>query len=479
MGGLRGKFIRLVPLLMLLVLAPSSGAQTVTEAPRGALWMLTLDGTVGPSTADYLVRGVGKAAEAQASAVLVRIDTPGGLDSSMRDMIAGVLAAPLPVICYVAPSGARAASAGTFLLYSCHVAAMAPATNLGAATPVSIGTPLSPSPEGGQSAPKGERSEGDGDESDQGDAQDDAGAPTRNAARPKSAMERKVTNDAVAYIRSLAELRGRNADWAEQAVREGASLSAGRALEMGVIDLVAADTEALLKALEGRHIKIGEQDFVLSLATAPRVVHDPDWRSEFLAVITNPNVAYVLMLLGLYGLIFEFSNPGFGLPGILGATCLLVALYAFQILPVSYAGLGLMLLGMGLIAAEVMMPSFGVFGIGGLIAFVIGSIMLMDTDIPAYQVAMPVIVALAVMTGALMFVIVSMAIRAHRQPRVFGSESLIGRCATIEQAHGGHVMARLEGELWSVRCSQPLAVGNQVQVKAMDGLTLVVDKLED
>ncbi|WP_029134188.1 NfeD family protein [Sedimenticola selenatireducens] len=457
--------LRLLLLVLLIASGVSVQAEEQERVPAGALWMLKLDGTVGPSTADYLVRGLEQAAGSGAAAVMLRINTPGGLDSSMRDMVAAVLAAPIPVICHVAPGGARAASAGTFLLYSCHIAAMAPATNLGAATPVSIGAPLTPAP-GGES-PKPEAG---------GDA---AGDDKPAAPASKSAMERKVTNDAVAYIRSLAELRGRNADWAEKAVREGASLSAARALEMGVIDLVAADTEALLKALRDKRIKIGSREISLDLVTAPRVVHNPDWRSEFLAVITNPNVAYVLMLIGLYGLIFEFSNPGFGLPGILGATCLLVALYAFQILPISYAGLGLMLLGVGLIAAEVMMPSFGVFGVGGLIAFVVGSIMLMDTEIPAYQVAMPVIVALSVITGVLLFVILSMAMRAHRRPRVFGAESVINQCATIERVSADQVMARLEGELWSVRCADPLVVGDRVRVRAMDGLTLVVDKLED
>lgn len=456
------------PVLLLLLISPGQAAEQ-PPVPVGALWVLKLDGTVGPSTADYLVRGIKQASASGAAAVLLRINTPGGLDSSMRDMVAAVLASPIPVICHVAPGGARAASAGTFLLYSCHVAAMAPATNLGAATPVTIGTPLTPSPPGGDSPVPG----GGDDQAEEGKK-----SPV-GKSKSKSPMERKLTNDAVAYIRSLAELRGRNADWAEEAVREGASLSASSALEMGVIDLVAADTESLLRALQERRVKIGARELTLDLASAPRVIHNPDWRSEFLAVITNPNVAYVLMLIGLYGLIFEFSNPGFGLPGILGATCLLVALYAFQILPISYAGLGLMLLGVGLIATEVMMPSFGVFGVGGLIAFVVGSIMLMDTEIPAYQVAMPVIVALAVMTGALLFVILSMAMRAHRRPRVFGVESVVDQCATIEGVAAGRVMARLEGELWSVRCNQPLEEGDRVRVRAVDGLTLVVDKLED
>jgi len=450
----------LLMLSLLLPLLPAAGDEPV---PPGALWMMKLDGVVGPSSADYLVRGIERAGESGAAAVLLRIDTPGGLDSAMREMVSAVLAAPLPVICHVAPSGARAASAGTFLLYACHVAAMAPATNLGAATPVSIGTPLTPSP--GDVAPSGE-------EQDKSEAESASGSA-------KSPMERKITNDAVAYIRGLAELRGRNAEWAEQAVREGASLSASAALEQGVIDLVAADAESLLKALTGKKVQVGSREFTLDLAGAPRITHDPDWRSEFLAVITNPNVAYVLMLIGLYGLIYEFANPGFGLPGVLGLTCLLVALYAFQILPVSYAGLGLMLLGVGLIAAEVMMPSFGIFGIGGLIAFVVGSIMLMDTEIPAYQIAMPVIAALSLMTGLLLFAILGMAMRAHRRPRVFDTATSVGHSVLIEQVNPDQVLARYDGELWSVRCDAPLSVGDRVRIRKLDGLTLVVDKEED
>jgi membrane-bound serine protease (ClpP class) len=453
----------LVLLLAWWLVLPVQAAEP--QAPPGALWVLTLDGVVGPATADYVVRGLDDAVQGGAAAVLLRINTPGGLDNAMRQMIAAILASPIPVLCHVAPGGARAASAGTFLLYACHVAAMAPATNLGAATPVSIGTPLTPSP-GGAEPPSTP-------------ADDGAAGPDRQAVpQPGSAMERKVTNDAVAYIRGLAELRGRNADWAEQAVREGASLTASRALALNVIDLIAADTDALLQAIAGRTLSIAGREVSLDFTAAPRFHHDPDWRSDFLAVITNPNVAYVLMLVGLYGLIFEFSNPGFGLPGVIGAICLLVALYAFQILPVSYAGLGLMLLGVGLIAAEVMMPSFGVLGVGGLIAFVVGSIILMDTDMPAYQVAMPVIAALAVTTGAMLFAVLGMALRAHQRPRVFGREACVDRTLTIEQIHAGQALARFEGELWAVRCADALAVGDRVKVHDIDGLTLVVDKLE-
>ncbi|MBV1788741.1 nodulation protein NfeD [Marinobacterium sp. D7] len=456
--------LRLLCVLLIAVglqLPERASAAEEEGAPAGALWVLSLDGVVGPATADYVSRGLGAAAAGNARAVLLKINTPGGLDQSMRQMISAVLASPIPVIGYVSPGGARAASAGTFLLYACHVAAMAPATNLGAATPVSIGTPMSPSPDGGEQDPGNRPEQGNG-----------------ATHEPGSAMERKVTNDAVAYIRGLAELRGRNADWAEQAVREGVSLTANDALKLNVIDLIAADIPALLSEIADRTVNVQGREVSLDLASAPLFVLDPDWRSEFLAVITNPNVAYVLMLIGLYGLIFEFSNPGFGVPGVLGAICLLVALYAFQILPVSYAGLGLMLLGVGLIAAEATMPSFGVLGVGGLVAFVVGSIILMDTELPAYQIAMPVIVALAVTTGAVLFAVLGMALRAQRRPRGYRVESGHDRCVTVEQIYDDRVLARFEGELWTVRCADPLQVGDRVRVREIDGLTLVVDKLE-
>ncbi|WP_036231902.1 NfeD family protein [Marinobacterium litorale] len=426
----------------------------------GSIWALTLDDVVGPASADYLVRGIERAKEADAVAVLLTINTPGGLDSAMRAMISAVLASDVPVLCYVAPSGARAASAGTYLLYACHLAAMAPATNLGAATPVSISTPISPSP----------GSDGGGSREQEGEESSPVGQG--------SAMERKVINDAVAYIRGLAELRGRNADWAERAVREGVSLTATEALDQQVIDLVAEDRTQLLADANGVRVMINGEPRILDLQGRPLFSFAPDWRSQFLSVITNPNVAYVLMLIGIYGLILEFSNPGFGLPGVVGAICLMVALYAFQVLPISYAGLGLMLLGVGLIAAEAMMPSFGVLGVGGLVAFVVGSIILMDTEVPAYQIAMPVIVALAVTTGALLFAVLGMALKAHQRPRLMGSGAARGQTVTIEQVYEGQALARFEGELWEVRCPDALAVGDRVKIHEVDGLTLVVDRQE-
>ncbi|GAA0697219.1 nodulation protein NfeD [Marinobacterium maritimum] len=449
-------FFRSLLCLLLLSSLPLGGmAQAeAAEAPDNAVWVLRLEAVVGPASADYLVRGLERAAESRAQAVVLEIDTPGGLDLSMRQMISAVLASPVPVIGYVSPGGARAASAGTYLLYSCHIAAMAPATNLGAATPVAIGGVPSIDPEPG--------------------ADKDPAASKRSG----SAMEHKIINDAVAYIRSLAELRGRNADWAEQAVREGSSLSASEALKQQVIDLMADDLDQLLAQLEGREIDVAGRPLTLQLSAAPRVEYQPDWRTEFLAIITNPNMAYLLMLIGIYGLIFEFSNPGFGVPGVLGVISLMIALYAFQVLPISYAGLGLMLLGIGLMIAEAYAPSFGILGIGGAIAFTVGSIMLMDTDLPAYRIAWPVIIAFGVSTLLVAFGVVAMALRARNRPQTLGTDAARGQLLAVEQIHDGQAMVRFESELWPVRCAQPLAPGDQVRVTGSAGLHLLVDKQE-
>lgn len=319
----------------LLILAALSWTQPVAAAQ---VVVLELSGAIGPASSDYIERALRRPEVAQSQAIVLRIDTPGGLDTAMRDIVQAILAAPVPVIGYVAPGGARAASAGAFILYATHVAAMAPGTNVGAATPVQIGgpAPAADEPEGQQSDPQ-----------------------------PKNAMEQKMVNDAVAYIRSLAMLRGRNADWAEQAVREAASVSADAALELGVIELVAADMDDLLRQLDGRTVSLAGTDRVLATANAHIVHLEPDWRSRLLAVITNPNVAYILLLLGIYGLMFELMAPGSLVPGVLGGICLLLALFAFQALPISYAGLALIALGLASILAEAFVPSFGILGIGG------------------------------------------------------------------------------------------------------------------
>ena len=419
------------------------------------VWVIDVRGGIGPATADHMIRGLEQAQDASAELAILKIDTPGGLDTAMRDMIKAVLASSVPVVGYVAPSGARAASAGTYLLYATHVAAMAPGTNLGAATPVQIGAPALPTP----------------GEKPRGQEQGEAGMP--EGATP---MERKIVNDAVAYIQSLAQLRGRNAQWAEQAVRQGSSLSAGDALAAGVIDLVASSQTELLQQLQGREVAIGEGVQTLELQGLAVYEYPMDWRSELLAVITDPSIAYVLMLVGIYGLIIEFYSPGLGVPGIMGAVCLLLALYAFQVLPISYSALALILLGIALMVAEAFSPSFGVLGLGGIVAFVMGSIMLMDTELPGYQIAMPVILGFAVFSVIVLVIGLGLALRSRRHALVSGVEQLLGMTATVESVDAGINWVRLEGELWEAACSESLATDDRVVVDSIEGLTLQVSK---
>ena len=420
----------------------------------GTAWQIDVEGAIGPATADHFVRGLGSAEQAGASVVVLRIDTPGGLDTAMRDMIKAILAAEVPVIAWVGPSGARAASAGTYLLYAAHVAAMAPGTNLGAATPVQIG---------GGGMP--------------GMPRDKSGEEPADAQPAKSAMEKKIVNDAVAYIQSLAQLRGRNAEWAEEAVREGVSLSAEDALAASVVDIVAPSVATLLAEADGRAVVLNGDEQVLATAGLAVQALPMDWRSQFLAVITNPNVAYMLMLVGIYGLLLEFYNPGIGLPGVLGAICLLLALYAFQALPVSYAGFALVLLGIALMLAEAFSPSFGVLGLGGVGAFVFGSIMLMDTDLPAFRVALPMIMAFAVFSFGLLVFALGMMLRARQQDLVSGVERLLGSRAAVESVANDQAWVRLDGELWAASCDDPLEARDEVTVVAIEGNALRVSKL--
>lgn len=422
---------------------------TLPGTSYGKAWLVDVEGAIGPAMADHTIRALEEATAADAQLVILRIDTPGGLDSAMREMIKSILASPIPVVTWVGPSGARAASAGTYLLYASHLAAMAAGTNLGAATPVQIGSPGLPSPPSTEPSPEQEQA---------------------------TAMEKKVVNDAVAYIQSLAQLRGRNADWAEKAVRDGASLSAEDAYEQQVIEIIANSTESLLDQLAGREVALEEGALVVIGEDLALHHHAMDWRSKFLSVITDPNIAYILMLVGIYGLIIEFYNPGFGLPGVLGAVCLLLALYSFQVLPVSYAGLALIILGIGLMVAEAMAPSFGIFGLGGVVAFVVGSIMLMDTQLPGYKIAIPIIVAFAGFSVALLVIALGLILKARRRAVVSGIEHLLGVSAEVERQQDSEVFVRLDGELWQVSCEQSLAVGDTVTVDAFDGITLKVSK---
>lgn len=429
--------------------------------------LLAQSGAIGPASADYLQRGLDKAALLKAQLVVIEMDTPGGLDLSMRAIIKHILASPVPVASFVAPNGARAASAGTYILYASHVAAMAPATNLGAATPVAVG-PQPPTRE--PAAPKAAP-----DKSDKGDKGDKA--EDRSAAAPSQAqtLTRKQTNDAAAYLRGLAQLRGRNAQWADQAVREAVSLSAQEALELNVIDTIAADVPQLLRQLDGRRIRVLGEDRQLATAGAEVIDIQPDWRTRLLAVITDPGVAYLLLMLGFYGLLFEFLSPGMVAPGVIGGISLLLGLFALQMLPFSYTGLALIVLGVSLMVGEHFAPGFGVLGLGGVAAFVMGSIMLIDTDSPGYRIPWPLIAGVAVASAGFLLLVLNFALRARHRPVVSGSEQLLGATGEVLASADGSGSASILGEVWQVRASAPLGRGQIVRVVGIDGLVLSVE----
>jgi len=433
----------LLLLLLLLLLGITPGGQ----AAPGAVWVLGIDDAIGPASADYLVRSLDQAQAQGAQLVVIRMDTPGGLDSAMRQMIKAILASPVPVATYVAPSGARAASAGTYILYASHVAAMAPGTNLGAATPVQIGGP--------PGAPKDDKTKGSDDET----------------------LSRKQVNDAAAYIRGLAQLRGRNADWAEKAVREAVSLPASEALRLNVIDQVADDLPALLRKLDGKTLEAAGQPHQLQTAGASLVEHLPDWRTRVLAVITNPSVALILIMVGVYGLLFEFMSPGSTVGGVVGGICLLLALYALQLLPVSFAGVALILLGIAFMIAEAFLPSFGVVGFGGIVAFVVGALILIDTDAPGFGIPLALIGTLAVLSALLIGGVLGMALKARQRALVSGDAGLVGSLVTVTQVMAGNPFRGVvlaQGEQWQVQCATPLQAGQNVRVTARHGVMLDV-----
>lgn len=446
----------LTALSLALPVASAAGAAGAEPIP-GAVWVFTIDDAIGPATSDYIERGIADANAADASLIIIEIDTPGGLDSSMRTIISSILASRVPVASHVTPRGARAASAGTYILYASHIAAMNEATNLGAATPVQIAAPSLPSPE-------------------------DPGEEKESPPSGMSAMEKKIINDSAAYIRGLAELRDRNGDWAEEAVRDGVSLSASEAVELNVVDIIATDTEDLVMQSEGLEVDIDGELVTVTAAGKPFHRVGPDWREALLATLTNPNMILILGMLGFYGILLEFYNPGSLVPGVVGVICLILAGYAIQLLPVNYAGLALIIVGLSMMVAEAMIPSFGVLGIGGIIAFSIGGVMLFDTDMEAFQISLPAIAATGVVTGLLVVATIQIALRMRRKQVTTGVQTIVGNVGealgdiSASEDDGGQV--RVLGEIWRANSSVPIASGSRVTVTDVSGMVLTVAPIE-
>lgn len=437
--------VRIMLALALIFTAAAPVARADTGGQAGAaplVRVLPLDGAIGPAVADYLTREIDRAAADHARALIIRMNTPGGLVTSMRDMVSAILASPVPVVVYVAPQGAHAASAGTYILYASHIAAMAPGTNLGAATPINLG----------------------------------GGGPDGDSAKkaPESAADMKAVNDLVALIKSLAELRGRDAEWGERAVRDAATLTASEALKSHVIDLVAPDLDALVAALDGREVKTAAGEATLKTAGA-HVEHAPiPWATRFLMVITDPNIAFILMTLGMYGLIFELAHPGTVLPGLIGATCLVLGLYALSVLPVNVTGLALIALGIVLMLVEAVTPGFGAAGIGGLTSFALGATFLIDSNDPQFRLAPQTIIVVTAITGAFLILVIGYAVGAQRRRVTTGRESLIGRSARVSEWDGNAGFVELDGERWRALSDEPLEPGSDVVVKSIDGLVLSI-----
>jgi membrane-bound serine protease (ClpP class) len=447
--------LRLV-LNICLLLISSAVAQASPERPPEA-YILEINGVISPATADYFERSLDKVNQFETELILLKIDTPGGLDLSMRTIIKKIISSPIPIVTYVSPSGSRATSAGTYILYASHVAAMAPATNLGAATPVQMVPSANP----------GHKPEMNKDKTDKENKPD-------SPIEVGDAMSHKMVNDAVAYIRGLAKLRGRNEEWAELAVRSAETLTSEEALSLNVIDMIANSQADLFQKLDGKTVNVLGTDRVLK--TTGLIVKEivPDWRNKLLQIISNPNIAYILMLVGIYGLIFEFSNPGVILPGTVGAICLLLALFSFQILPINYAGLALILLGIALMIGEAFVPSFGILGLGGISAFIVGSIILIDTDVVGYGINIGIIAGFTLSTVAFFLLALGLVFKSRRNPVVSGMEEMIGMECEAMESFDGKGRVRVHSEVWMARSAMPMTKGQTARVDAIHGLILEV-----
>ena len=434
----------------------------LTQVSANEVRVLTIEGAIGPATSHHIAKALEKAAEDEVELVVIQLDTPGGLVDSLRVIVQDILSSPVPVCTYVAPNGARAASAGTYLSYASHISAMCPVSNIGSSTPVSMGS----TPNRVPGIP------GTTDPSDESEETQD------EPSNGTTAMDRKIMEDSVAYIKSLAELRGRNVVWAEKTVREAANLTASEALELNVIDYVASDLSDLLQQIHGATIE-NVNDITVTLDTAEAVVVEvkTDWIYEFLKIITNPNVAYLLLIVGVNAIIIELYNPGLGGAGILGIICLVLGAYALHLLPINYAGLALLVVGVILFVAEAITPSYGIFGLGGIVSFITGSLLLYNTDVPAFQISFAVVGSISTVTALLMIFVIRRALKQRKQGPVSGLDALIGKEARVVADFTEEGRVFTEGETWSATADAPLARNDAVIVRAVDGLTLKVERI--
>ncbi|WP_018623477.1 NfeD family protein [Kangiella aquimarina] len=446
-----------------------------TNSTKRAM-QLTLDGSVNPATAHFLVENIEEAAEQDYQLIIIKMNTPGGLDLAMRDIIRAILSSPIPVATYVYPPGSRAASAGTYILYASHVSAMAPATNLGAATPVSIGG--MPSPDESNQPEQSKQPENNEVGPDTSEQKPNK-SPSPSSTSNKSAMEKKVINDAEAYLRSLADYHGRNIDWVRNAVREGESLSSSEALEIGVIDLIAENPQQLLAMIDGKSVRLPNGQAEINTKGMTIEVVEIDWKTQLLSIISDPNIAYILLIIGIYGLIFEGYNPGTFIPGVIGAICLLLAFYALQIMPVNYVAAGLLVLGIALLVVEAFAPSFGILGVGGIIAFILGSFLLFNEPETGMAIAMPILIFVTIVSVILLSFVLSLAIRARNRPVVTGTDEMLSEIGIVEHDFEDKGWIKIHGEIWKASSDQPLKAGQHVKVVAVNDLDLVVVPVTD
>ena len=447
--------MRLISTFLLLALL------VTVEVPAradGTVIVLDIHGGIGVATAEYILSGIQHAEASDAELIIINMDTPGGLMAPMRDIVKAILGSGVPVATYVTPAGARADSAGTYILLASHIAAMTPTTHLGAATPVSL--------TGDDATP-----EKSNDES----TEDDTGT----TPSPGTSMERKVLNDAIAYIRSLAERYDRNADWAEEAVRDAATLTAREALEQNVIDFVADSRAELLRAVDGYEVKVKSEPVIVSTNNVVIEKYEPNWRIKILSAIANPEIVLLLGLIGLYGLMYEGWNPGAIVPGVVGVICLLLAAYALQVLPVNYAGLALILVGVALMTAEAFAPSFGALGLGGVAAFVFGAIMMFDSGIPGFGISITFVAVIAVVFALLFIWLISYLLKLRRRGAVSGKDSIIGGIGIAVESFTDEGKIWLEGEAWSARSKVAVEKNQQVLVLALDGLVVEIEPIAE